>query len=239
MTSAAIAIAMVIEMLGALVQGVFGFGINLIAAPLLVFVDPHFAPVPVVCASLVGSGLVSIRERGLIDRRSVGWALGGRIPGTILGALVVIAVAGARLRPIVGLVVLGAVVLTTIGGKVIRTTGTLIGVGIISGLMNMIAGLGGAPFGLVCQDLPGPVLRPTLAVYVLIGGIMSGLTLLVLGKVGEESLWLTAILLPGVLAGFGLSGLLLSLADRKALARPGVLAIATVGAIAAIVRGPW
>lgn len=239
MTPEATVIAIAIETLGATVQGVFGFGINLIAAPLLVLVDPHFAPAPVVLASLVGSALVSVRERGTIDRPSVVWALGGRVPGTLLGAWVVLAAAGARFRPVVGVVVLAAVALTILGRTVRRTRQTLIGVGMVSGVMNMVAGLGGAPFGLVCHDLPGPVLRPTLALYVLIGGTLSGLALLVVGQVGAESLRLTAVLVPGVLVGFGLSGFLVPLADRKAAARPGILAIATAGAIAAIVRGPW
>ncbi|MHB1711619.1 MAG: TSUP family transporter [Acidimicrobiales bacterium] len=239
MTPEAMTLAIAIETLGATVQGVFGFGINLIAAPLLVLVDPHFAPAPVVLASLVGSALVSVRERGTIDRPSVVWALGGRVPGTLFGAWVVLAAAGARLRPVVGLVVLAAVALTILGRSVRRTRQTLVGVGMVSGVMNMVAGLGGAPFGLVCHDLPGPVLRPTLALYVLIGGTFSALALLVVGQVGAESLRLTAVLVPGVLVGFGLSGFLVPLADRKAAARPGILAIATAGAIAAIVQGPW
>lgn len=233
------AVAVAIEALGASVQGVFGFGINLVAAPLLVLVDPRFAPAPVVFASLVGSALVTVREHGSIDRFSVSWALGGRVPGTVLGALVVLAAAGARLRPVVGLVVLVAVGLSLVGRRFHRNRRTLFGVGIVSGVMNMIAGLGGAPFGLVCHDLPGPVLRPTLALYTLVGGALSGVALAVTGEVGLESLGLTALLMPGVLIGFGLSGLLVPLADRKAVARPGILFIATAGALAAIVRGPW
>jgi uncharacterized membrane protein YfcA len=233
-------VAIVIETLGATVQGVFGFGINLVAAPLLVLVDPRFAPAPVVLASLVGGALVTLREHGSIDRFSVAWALGGRLPGTALGALVVLAAAGARLRPVVGLVVLAAVALSLAGGhRVRRNRRTLLGVGVVSGVMNMVAGLGGAPFGLVCQDLPGPVLRPTVALYVLIGGVLSSAALAAVGQVGTESLSLTALLVPGVFAGFGLSGLLVPLADRKAVARPGILAIAAAGAVAVIVRGPW
>ncbi|MDA8185347.1 MAG: TSUP family transporter [Acidimicrobiales bacterium] len=231
--------AIAIEVLGATVQGVFGFGINLLAAPLLVLVDPHFAPAPVVLASLVGSAMIVVRERGSADRASIAWALGGRVPGTALGALVVLAAAGARLRPVVGLVVLAAVGLSLAGRSLARSPRNLLGVGAASGVMNMIAGLGGAPFGLVCRDMPGPVLRPTLAAYVLAGGTMSAAALALTGELGVESLRLTALLIPGVLVGFALSGLLVPLADRKAAARPGILLIATAGALAAIAKGPW
>ncbi len=231
--------AVAIETLGATVQGVFGFGINLVAAPFLVLVDPRFAPVPVVFASLVGSALISLRERGSIDRSAVAWALAGRIPGTALGALVVVAAVGARLRPVVGLVVLIAVALLVMGRTVRRSRGALVGVGVVSGVMNMIAGLGGAPFGLVCHDMPGPVLRPTLALYVLIGGAFSAVGLAVVGQVGSESLGLTALLVGGVFVGFALSRFLVPVVDRKAAVRPGILAIAAAGAVAAIVRGFW
>jgi len=239
MTLEQTAIAIVIETVGATIQGVFGFGINLIAAPVLVLVNPHFAPVPVVLASLLGSALVAVREHGTIDRPSVAWALGGRVPGTFIGAWIVVVAAGARLRPVVGLVVLAAVVLTLLGRALHRNRKALVGVGLVSGVMNMVAGLGGAPFGLVCHDLPGPVLRPTLAFYVLVGGTFSGLVLLLIGQVDIESLRLTVLLLPAVFAGFGASGFLVPLADRKAAARPGILAIATIGALLAIFRGPW
>lgn len=239
MTAEAIAAAVAVETLGATVQGLFGFGINLLAAPLLVLIDPRFAPGPVIVASLLGSAFVIVRGRGQTDRRAVGWALAGRVPGTALGALVVLAAAGARLRPLVGLVVLVAVAISVVGRGIQRRRATLVGVGVVSGVMNMVAGLGGAPFGLACQDMPGPVLRPTLASYVLAGGALS-VAALAAGGALAGSVWrLTLVLLPGVVLGFGLSTVLVPLADRRAIARSGILVIATAGAIAAMVKGPW
>jgi uncharacterized membrane protein YfcA len=235
----AVIAAVAVETFGATVQGVFGFGINLLAAPLLVLIDPHFAPAPVVLASMLGSALVAWRGRGAMERSAVGWAMAGRVPGTVAGAAVVLAAAGARLRPIVGLVVLAAVASSVAGRSVRRRPQTLIGVGLVSGVMNMVAGLGGAPFGLVCHDLPGPVLRSTLATYVLAGGALSVGALAATGQLGMGALRLTGVLAPGVALGFGLSSLLVPLADRRAAARPGILLIATGGALAAIVKGPW
>lgn len=231
--------AAAVEAAGATIQGVFGFGINLVAAPLLVLIAPQFAPGPVVLASMLGSALVAVRGRGSTDRPALGWALAGRLPGTAVGAVVVAAAAGARLRPVVGIVVLVAVGLSLVGRQVRRRPTTLIGVGVVSGVMNMVAGLGGAPFGLACRDMPGPVLRSTLASFVLAGGALSTIALAVAGQLGMSALRLTAVLVPGVVVGFGLSSLLLPLADRKAVARPGVLLIAAGGAVAAIVKGPW
>lgn len=238
-TPEGVAAAIGVEIVGATIQGLFGFGINLLAAPLLVLVDPKFAPGPVVLASMVGSLLVAIRERGRLDRFALGWALLGRVPGTAVGAVVVLVAIGSRLRPVVGIVVLIAVGVSLVGFPLQRQRGTLVGIGVVSGVMNMVAGLGGAPFGLACQDMPGPVLRPTLASFVLLGGSMSALALWLGGDLSLGALRLTVVLSPGVLAGFGLSYLLVPLADRKAVARVGVLLIATVGAVIAVMKGPW
>jgi uncharacterized membrane protein YfcA len=230
---------MAAELMGATVQGLFGFGINLVAAPLLVVIDPHFAPAPVVLASMVGSALVTVRERGNIDRPAVGWALAGRVPGTAVGAAVVVLVAGAELGVAVGILVLIGVALVIFGRAITRTRRTLLAIGVASGFMSTIAGLGGAPFGLACHDLPGKVLRPTLGVYVLAGAVMSAIALAIAGKVDGEALRLTALLIPGVLVGFGLSSLLVPTVDQWESARPAVLTIATAGALAAIAKGIW
>ncbi len=227
-----------VELVGATVQGVLGFGMNLVAAPLLVLIDPRLAPVPLVLCSLVLAALVGAREHGSVDRTSVGWAMVGRLPGSALGLLIVVAVARGRLQPWVGVIVLGGVLLVLLGrGSIRRTRGTLLGVGALSGVMSLIAGLGGTPFGLVCHDLPGPVLRPTLSFYLLAGTVLSAAVLAVAGQVTGNSLMLTLLLLPGVLAGFGLSGRLIPFADRWGTLRPAVLAVATVGALAAIGKG--
>lgn len=229
----------VVEAAGATVQGLLGFGINLVAAPLLVLIDPHFAPAPIVLASMLGSVMVGLRERGDVDHRALKWALAGRVPGTAAGTGILAVVTGAALRPVVGVIVLAGVILVAAGRAVRRTPATLLGVGLASGVMSTLAGLGGAPFGLVCRDLPGPRLRSTLALFVLAGALLSAAALGAAGDIDWSSLVLTAILLPGVIAGFGLSNLLVPFVDRRGGARWAVLVVAAGGALAAIAAGPW
>ena len=234
----AVCMCVVVEFVGATVQGMLGFGMNLVAAPLLVLIDPQLGPVPLVLSGFVVAALVGARERGSVDRASVGWAIVGLLPGSALGMLIVESVARGRLQPVVGVVVLSGVLFLLAGrGAIRRTQGILIGVGALSGVMSIIAGLGGAAFGLVCHDLPGPVLRPTLSLYVLAGTLLSAGMLAGAGEITGGSLRLTAVLLPGVLGGVGLSRRLIPLADRWSTLRPAVLAVATVGALAAIAKG--
>ena len=228
--------AVAIEAVGATVQGTVGFGINLIVAPFLVLIDPRFAPGPVVLAGMVGSFFITWRERGTLDRPTVGWALLGRLPGTVLGTLVVTLTTAGKLRPMVGIAVLIGVALTLPRRGIKRSRASLVGIGAVSGVMGTIAGLGGAPFGLICHDLPAPVLRPTVSAFVAVGAALSGIALILAGRLGGGALELTAFLLPGVGLGFALSTKLLGKVDQR-FVRVGVLIIATAGGLAAVLSG--
>ena len=72
---------------GAAVQGAVGFGMALLAAPLLVLIRPELVPGPLLINGLALTLLVARRERDSIDLFGVKWALVGRVPGVALGAL--------------------------------------------------------------------------------------------------------------------------------------------------------
>jgi uncharacterized membrane protein YfcA len=237
LTLPAASAAAAVELFGATTQGLFGFGINLVAAPLLVLIDPKFAPSPIVLAGIASSALIGFRNRSSADRTAVGWALAGRVPGTALVVLILAIVAGQYLRPLVGAVVLCSAGVVAARRTLKRTRPALVGVGVVSGVMSPIAGLGGAPLGLMCHDLPGRVLRSTLAIFSLAGALLAAAALALAGQVSSASLGLTAVLLPGVAGGFVLSGLLVPFADRWKSMKWAVLALATIGAVAAIVKG--
>src|SRR5918998_2326429 len=76
--------------LGALVQGAVGFGLALVAAPLLAIIDPALVPVPMLLLATAHALLMLRREHGDTDWTGVGWALLGRLPGIALGVLAVV-----------------------------------------------------------------------------------------------------------------------------------------------------
>lgn len=238
-STSGVILALCIEASGAFLQGTFGFGINLISAPLLVLVSPEFIPGPIVIASLISSGLVALREKGSVSRSTVTWALVGRVPGTAVGAGVLVLVGNSRLGPVVGSCVLAAVIVTIIKHSMPKYKMMLVGVGVVSGIMNMLSGLGGTPFALICSDMPGNTARPTISAYVVIGGAFSALVLAIIGQITVVSLQLSLLLMPGVFGGIWLSKLAIARIDRTTMARYAVLAIATAGAIVAVVKGPW
>ncbi|MGH8964098.1 MAG: sulfite exporter TauE/SafE family protein, partial [Actinomycetes bacterium] len=63
--------------LGALVQGAVGYGMALVAAPLLALVNPALVPVPLILLTSVHAVLAVIRDGRHADWPGIGWAMLG------------------------------------------------------------------------------------------------------------------------------------------------------------------
>ncbi len=100
-------LAGVVVAVGALVQGAVGFGLALVAAPLLALVDPVLVPVPLLMVVTVHALLALYREHSDTDWRGVGWALLGRLPGIAIGVLAVAALPPRGFAVVLALSVLG------------------------------------------------------------------------------------------------------------------------------------
>ena len=79
-----IAVAVV---LAAALQASIGFGMGMLAAPVVALVDPGLIPGTLILLAVVVTLLVVLTERQHIDLGGTGWALAGRVPGTVAGAL--------------------------------------------------------------------------------------------------------------------------------------------------------
>jgi len=99
--------------LGAVVQGVLGFGLALLAVPVLAWLAPQTVPVGILVAVVPLVVVSALRERAHVDLRGIGWALVGRVPGGAAGAVAValLPVRGLQLlvAATVGLAVVAAV----------------------------------------------------------------------------------------------------------------------------------
>lgn len=221
--------------LGSLVQGSIGFGMALIASPLLVLIDPILVPGPTIVAGLLLSVLMAWRERHSIHFAALPWAFPGLLAGSVLAALLVAGVAADRIGLVLGVLVLVAVLLSVVGLRVLPTPRNVFYACTLAGFMSTVASIPGPPLALLYQHSAGPRLRATLAPLFILCGAISLTTLSLVGRFGRTEVTLALLIAPGVLVGAALSTHTARLLDRGPV-RYAVLVVAASAGIAAIVR---
>jgi hypothetical protein len=221
--------------LGAMIQGSIGFGVNVVAGPVLVLIDPKLVPGPALVIAFLLTVLVALRERGATDLGGFTWVFVGRVPGTIVGALTVAALPARGTAIALSAIVLVAVALSVGGWRVRRTQAALAGAGAVSGFFGTVSSVGGPPIALLYQDEPGREVRGTLSSIFAVGAAFSILLLVLVGQFGITELKASLLLLPAVVAGFVVSRWTARLLDRG-FVRPAILAVCAVSAVAALVR---
>jgi uncharacterized membrane protein YfcA len=229
------AVAFAIVAIGATVQSSVGFGFGLVAAPVLLLIDPAFIPAPMLTAGLTLTILVAQRERRSIDLMGVKYAIAGRVLGTIPAALVITIMSKVLFDTVFATMVIIAVLLSAIGLSVTPTRGTSFTAGALSGFMATISSIGGPPVALLYQNAEGPRFRATLSGFFFVGVILSLVALALVGRFGPKEFLLGLILVPGILLGYFLSGYVVKWVDRRGV-RPAVLAISFFSAVAVLWR---
>lgn len=221
--------------IGATVQGAVGFGLGLVAVPLLLFIYPQCVPGPMLLAAVCLTTLLTYREWHSILMSDLKWTLGGRVAGIAMAVLALTAVPEGRLDLFLAVLVLVGVALSASGLRVALTPKTMLGAGVLSGFMATTAAIGGPPIALLYQREPGPRLRGTLSAFFVVGAAMSLVGLHLVGRFGLEEAKLAMVMVPGILVGFVLSRRLATLLDRGAL-RAAVLVISALAAFGVVLK---
>ena len=99
----------VLTFVGSTLQGAIGFGMGLLAAPVLILLDPRFVPAPILVCTMVLTLLMAYRERHAIDVRGIKWAMLGRIAGTVVAGGILAVAAADTLVLLFGCFILAAV----------------------------------------------------------------------------------------------------------------------------------
>lgn len=235
MTPVEVGVVALCVAVGGLLQGSVGFGFGAFAAPLLAIVDPRLVPAPLLVTALGITILVAWRERHGLHLREVGWAVVGRVPGTVVGAMAVALLPTRTLVIALALTVLFAVAVSLGTWRVRRTPGTLVVAGMASGTMGTATSVGAPPMALLYQDAPGATLRGTLSGFSLLGAAGSLVGLAAFGELGAFDLRAGALLVPPMLIGFGLSRYVARWLDRG-WTRPAVLALCGASSLFLLVR---
>jgi uncharacterized membrane protein YfcA len=207
----------------------------MLAAPIVAIVDPSLIPGTLIMLATLLTIFVVIREHEEIDLSGTGWALVGRVPGTIAGALLLAALPERALALALAGVVLAGVVLTSTGWIPVPHRRNLMLAGATSGVLGTATSIGGPPMALVWQNTTGARLRGTMSGFFLVGSLMSIAVLTLTGAVDGSTVSSFAVLMPAVVIGYGLSRLVNHLLDRQRQ-RWIAIAISAVGAIVLIIR---
>ncbi len=234
MTTTGVVAVLLVSAIGAFVQGSVGFGHNLIAAPVFALVDDRLVPGPAIASAAVLVLLTVVRDRQGLHVGEVGIALVGRVPGTVLAAVAVAALPPDDLAVFFAGLVLVAVAITASGFAVRPTRSTLLGAGALSGFMGTATSIGGPPMAMLYAGEEGRRLRGTLAGFFLVGTSMSLVALVLAGTFGAEEARLSLLPVPGIVAGFVVSGRGARRLDAGHT-RPAVLTVAGAAALSVLV----
>lgn len=233
-TGAFVVIVLVV-LVGAVLQSLVGLGLNLASAPIITLLEPSLVPVlPLVLAVILPAATLA-HDRAGVDWRGLGWVMPARVPGSVLGVLLLGWFSTRSLGIAVGVMVLVAVVLTLRAVEVRPTRGALATAGFVSGVAGTTTSIGGPPVALLYQHRDAQEIRSTLAVFFTLGALIS----LVAIGLGGDLAWhavlvgvvLTPVLFLGAIVGVRLQGVLPDRATRYA-----VLAICAASALVLLVR---
>lgn len=221
---------------GALVHGTLGFGMALVAVPVLAFVMPERLPQVMLVLAMPAILWLVWFEREHVRMRSVRWVLLGRLLGVVPGALLVAALPTRSLQVLFGVATLVAVGLISLPGFVASIThASQVAAGTVSGVMATAASMGGPPIALLYSRQTGAELRATLASVFLIGNTMSIAALALSGRFTAADGLVAAILVGPMMLGLWGSRRLVTFVDRGR-ARAAVLVLVAVAGVALIVQ---
>lgn len=230
-----LALALLTVFVASVVQTSSGIGFGMVAAPILFLIDPLLVPGPVLLLSILVSVLTALRERHAIDYRGFSIALAGRIPGTILAGFTISLVPVTTFGMIFGLLVLLAVALSVVAGKVSPTPKVLLPAGFVSGYMGTITSIGAPPMALAYQHGSPATIRSTMAVYFVVGAAFSIATLAWFDRFGWDEVVACLAFIPALLAGFWMSNHVVRRLQSDHV-RQILLALCTVAAVVLIVK---
>ena len=222
-------------LLASCLQASIGFGIGMLAAPVIALVDPRLIPGALIMVATLVTLMVVVREREDIDLHGTGWALVGRVPGTVAGAVLLAMLPHRALVILLAGVVLVGVVLTSTGWIPAPRRRNVVLAGATSGLFGTATSIGGPPMALVWQRNSGARLRGTMSGFFLVGSVMSIAALAVVGAVDGHTLWGFAVMIPAAVAGYVLSRRVNRFLDPKRL-RWLAIGASTLGAVVLIGR---
>lgn len=199
-----LALASAITAGAASLQGTIGFGFALICVPLLSLIDPALTPVPQLLLVLPLTVTVAWRDRHAADLRAVPWVTLGRLPGAVIGVMLLATVNEQTLEILIASMILAAVAIVSTGVTIRRNPATSFTAGVASGITGLVASIGGPPLALLYRSAKGATVRASLGVVFAIGVVISLTARGIASEISADDLLVAALLLPSMAIGLWL-----------------------------------
>jgi uncharacterized membrane protein YfcA len=230
-----VSLALLAVISGAALQSAVGFGFALVAAPILLFIDPGLVPVPITLAALLmTAGNFALYHRHA-DWRGLMWVGLGNVPGYWLGGLALTLLPVAQMALLFGFLTLSMVGLSISHLHFSPSVRWQMPMGTISGFSGITTSMNGPPVALIYQHAPGPAVRGTLSVYFFVSNLILIGLFAMLGKLDVQAMSSGLLLVPGVMLGVLLGRFLTGWLDAGRTRRA-VLWVSAFSALAVMLR---
>jgi uncharacterized membrane protein YfcA len=228
-------LAVFVVAVGTAIQASIGFGLAMIAAPILLLIDRNLVPGPLIAAALFLVTWVAWKDRQAINMAHFKAALLGRLVGTPPAAILIGTVSAVTFDMIFGALVLLAVVISLIHANIRATPRNVFFATMAAGFMSTISSIGGPPVALVYQNIRGAELRANLSVLFMMGCTTSLIALSLVGRFHLKDLAYSLVLIIGIVIGVACSAPLRTFIDRHT-ARPFLLGLCAISSLLVLGR---
>lgn len=186
---------------GGVVQAVLGFGYALLVVPALLVVAPGAVPTTALVVALPMVVLLALLDLADVEWPTMARLTAGRLPGTVVGAVVLGAASPTAVAGAAGAFLLLAVAASVVRGARRASPRLELGAGFVSGVAGTVGAVGGPYLGLVVADRPGPVLRATVSAAFAFGLVLSLAAVILTGDLTAATAALGLALVPATVVG--------------------------------------
>jgi uncharacterized membrane protein YfcA len=197
-------LAVALIFVGSFVQTAIGFGLAIVAAPLLFLISPDYVPAPICLVALFISMLNAMKHKSNIEIGGLKAALLGRIPGSVAGGALLLYVSQSVLALWLGIFVLIAVAISLLPIRIQPTNSRMAVAGFFSGFMGTSSSIGGPPMALLLQHQEANTLRGNLSAFFVFSSIISLIVQYFIGYLTVNHLVITLPLIPAAWLGYKL-----------------------------------
>ena len=229
-------IAMLLVFIGSFVQTGIGFGLAIVVAPFLFMLNPDYIPVPLCLVVLLVSIMNTLKHKKNLQIGALKAAMLGRIPGSLIGGIMLMLFSSKVLELYLGCLVLLAVAVSLCSIQ-IKPTPIKMGIaGFFSGVFGTSVAIGGPPMALLLQHEQAGSLRANLSAFFLFSSVISLFIQLLTGFFEVKHLLMTLPLLPAVFLGHKVAHIQSQKLPLAKMRIP-VLSLCCISGLVAVVHG--